>query len=83
MMVSKDSSRQRSRQEDNVGAETCIGQERTGVGHDQEGRLGDGHNGAAMSWIRLTSVAILSVVICREKRKANKSVQAQEEKGWV
>ena len=80
MIVSKNSSRQRSGRDDDEGAETCIGQESTGVGHDQEGRCGDGHDGGAMSWNRLTSVAILSVVSCREKRKSNKSVQAQEEK---
>lgn len=47
----------------------------------KRGRLGDGHDGGAVSWIWLTSVAILSVVSCSEKRKLNESVQAQEEKG--
>ena len=41
--------------------------------------MGDGHDAAAMSWIRLTSVAILCVVICREERKWKMAVQAQEE----
>lgn len=83
MIVSKDSSRQRSGRDDDEEAGRCIGQASTGVGHDQEGEgLGmDGHDGGAMSWIRLTSVAILSVVNCSEKRKSNESVQAQEEKG--